>query len=78
MNIKADSILNVEEIEFIASLAVMELEADGVVIEYYDPESDNPYVEQSSADFDRETSNRLMAEYRKAMEDKELLDNPFE
>lgn len=145
MNINADSILNEEEKEFLAKLAVNELESEGVVIESYDPESDNPFVEQveeqrlkantltgkrilelyriklnqnfsdsccesyysddsafivneeieayssddsldiayslqadDSNDFDRETSNRLMAEYRKAIEDKELLDNPFE
>ncbi len=78
MNITTDSILNDEEKEFIAKLATKELAVDGVFIDYYDPESDNPYIHLDSSDFDRETSNRLMAEYRKAMEDKELLDNPFE
>ena len=78
MNINSNSILNDEEKEFIANLVVTELEGLGVGFEYYDPESDNPYIHLDSSDFDRETSNRLMAEYRKAMEVKELLDNPFE
>jgi len=46
MNINADSILNEEEKEFLAMLAVNELESEGVVIESYDPESDNPFVEK--------------------------------
>lgn len=78
MNINSDNILNENDKEFIAGLTVIELEGDGVFIDYYDPESDNPYVEHGSSDFDRETSYRLMDEYRRVMEDKELLDNPFE
>lgn len=83
MNIKADSILNEEEKEFLAKLAVNELESEGVVIESYDPESDNPFGEYSYQDegysnLDIDASNRLMSEYRKTMEIQELLDNPFE
>jgi hypothetical protein len=85
MNTYNESILTQEEIDFILSLTVFELtDVNGEsIIDSYDGESDNPfatheYVEQGDADFDRETSYRLMDEYRKLMAEKELLDNPFE
>lgn len=85
MNTHNGSILTQEEVDFILSLAVFELTYDDgeSVIDSYDGESDNPfathdYVEAGDTDFDRETSYRLMDEYRKLMAEKELLDNPFE
>jgi len=74
MNIDNESMLTIEEKEFIASLVSLERFDDGFV---YDYEQDNPFSSYDETDFDRETSNRLMEEYRKSVLI-ELLDNPFE
>lgn len=74
MNIDKESILTTDEKEFIASLVSLERFDDGVV---YDYESDNPFSSSDEAEYDRETSNRLMEEYRKSVLI-ELLNNPFE
>lgn len=74
MNTNNESILTNEEKEFIASLVALERFDDGFD---YDYELDNPFSNYEEADFDRETSNRLMEEYRKSVLI-ELLDNPFE
>ena len=47
---------------------------DGVV---YDYELDNPFSSYDEDEYDRDTSNRIMEEYRKSVLI-ELLDNPFE
>ncbi|MBK3462645.1 hypothetical protein [Pseudomonas haemolytica] len=74
MSIIIESILTNEEKEFIASLVSLERFDDGVV---YDYELDNPFSSYDEDEYDRDTSNRIMEEYRKSVLI-ELLDNPFE
>lgn len=74
MSIIIESILTNEEKEFIASLVSLERFDDGVV---YDYELDNPFSSYDEDEYDRDTSNRIMEEYRKSLLI-ELLDNPFE
>lgn len=74
MKTNNESILTNEEKEFIASLEAWEMACD---IEDFDYELNGPYHSEEDVDYDRETSNRLMEEYRKTVVI-ELSENPFE
>lgn len=70
MNTNSDNILNENDKEFIAGLTVIELEGDGVFIDYYDPESDNPFKKIDKPnrwDVIRPNSKFILEMYRKKL-----------